>query len=89
MPDVSVDNTPVTVGLDDGESFTPAPGTTIVGTIQASDGAEVNVEVNGTSVRRVATSQTQNVTSEISVVLTDDTKVVALSSDALITGFKV
>lgn len=89
MPDVTVGNQAVAVGLFDTESFTPASGTTIVATVQASDGASVEITANGKIISDVATTFTQNVASEISVVLSDDTKVKASGGEALITGFIV
>jgi len=90
MPDVSVDNTPVTVALDVSETFTPASGTVIVANIQAAEEGEADIELGGIDAFDIVSGQTSNAESEISVVLTDQTTVIgAGNGKVFISGFKV
>jgi len=90
MPDVSVDNTPVTVVLRDTERFTPANGRTIVANIQVPPDGSEKVKVGSKNAFSIADGGTSSAASEISVVLTGETTVrETTGSQVYISGFVV
>jgi len=90
MPDVSVDNDPITVVLEGLESFTPRAGVTVVCKIQTGTGGKVTIEKAAKEAISVADSAQTDTASEISVVLTDQTTVKETADQhAYISGFVV
>jgi len=90
MPDVTVNNTPVTVVLESSETFTPASGTTIVANVQVRSKGAATVENGTKEAVRIASGGLSTVESEISVVLTDQTSVnEEEGQEVYISGFEV
>jgi len=88
MADVSVENDPVVVGIEDAETFTPAAGTVVKVQLNPHSDDEITVETDGVIVDGVASRSNTSAPSESTVVL-DDTATVKTGSfgRALITGF--
>jgi len=87
MVDVTVDNTPVSVVLNRGESFSPSAGNTLRVEVTASKDGVCNIGNGSSTVFDAIAGDTSNADSSVSVVLTDDKTVTADGGGAFISGF--
>jgi len=87
MPDVSVDNTPITVALSENETFTPSAGNVVRVKITAGLDGEADIVEGGSSVVDVADGGSSNRQSSVTVVLTDSVTVKSSSFQIYISGF--
>jgi cAMP phosphodiesterase len=92
MPQVTVDNQPVTVLLGDNETYSPASGSVQDVTIAASRTEEMKID-DGSGAETIIDSTSDDGQDSISVVIDDSITVQSASNDALagvyVSGFEV